>query len=150
MQLSCQEWLQRALPKAPTSVHTGPHDLDLSSANHMLQTQIPPSATWADVGELWMFMIVTILCLSPLLLCWKPGNKSLQICPSIWQTPAFLSYLINRVSFIRKWTESEHGLHCGAVTSGYWDGTGTEQQDCLRHVYSTSCLGFQNECVNPC
>lgn len=47
MPLSFQEWLQCALPMAPTSVHTGPCDLDLSSANHVLQTQILPSAAWA-------------------------------------------------------------------------------------------------------
>lgn len=34
------------MPKASRSVHTGPRDLDLSSTNYALQTQIPPSAPW--------------------------------------------------------------------------------------------------------
>lgn len=68
---------------------------------------------------LWIFMIVTILASMSVTVAqlWKPESKSLRIWPSIWQTTAFLSCLINRVSFIWKWTEVKRSQFYGAAIS---------------------------------
>lgn len=71
--------------------------LSLSSYEYLLQPQF-----WLP-------------CLSLLFICWKPECTALQIWPSIWQTTAFLSCLINCISFIWKWMELNRSLFYGAV-----------------------------------
>lgn len=130
-------------------MQTGPRDLDLSSANCVLRTQIPPSTTWAGGGAVDIYdshdsMSVTT---APLL---KAREQIIANLPFSMADNRFL-VLFNKSCFFHMKTDrvrTRPALWGSDFRVLRW--AETEQQDCSWHVYSTSCLGFQNECVNPC
>lgn len=108
-----QHWIAQGLWASVSICRSSPNS---SFASLVLQTQAPlPCSLRVSSYEYLLQPQFWLPCLSLLFICWKPECTSLQIWPSIWQTTAFLSCLINCISFIWKWMEFNRSLFYGAV-----------------------------------